>query len=108
MVTFIAATASEYGLTVGTFGHMGDGNLHPTFLTDERDVAEMARVHLALDAIVSKTLALGGTITGEHGVGLAKKPWLRQQLGDASYELMREIKHALDPDRRLNPGKIFD
>ena len=108
MVTFIAATASEHGLTVGTFGHMGDGNLHPTFLTDERDVAEMARVHLALDAIVSKTLALGGTITGEHGVGLAKKPWLRQQLGDASYELMREIKHALDPDRRLNPGKIFD
>ena len=108
MVTFIAATASEHGLTVGTFGHMGDGNLHPTFLTDERDAAEMARVHLALDAIVSKTLALGGTITGEHGVGLAKKPWLRQQLGDASYELMREIKHALDPDRRLNPGKIFD
>ena len=108
MVTFIAATASEHGLTVGTFGHMGDGNLHPTFLTDERDAAEMARVHLALDAIVSKTLALGGTITGEHGVGLAKKPWLRQQLGDASYELMREIKHALDPQKRLNPGKIFD
>ena len=108
MVTFIAATASEHGLTVGTFGHMGDGNLHPTFLTDERDSAEMARVHLALDAIVSKTLALGGTITGEHGVGLAKKPWLRQQLGDASYELMREIKHALDPQKRLNPGKIFD
>ncbi len=108
MVSFIAATASEHGLTVGTFGHMGDGNLHPTFLTDERDTAEMARVHLALDAIVSKTLALGGTITGEHGVGLAKKPWLRQQLGDSSYELMREIKRALDPDRRLNPGKIFD
>ena len=108
MVSFIAATAVEHNLTVGTFGHMGDGNLHPTFLTDERDVAEMARVHLALDAIVSKTLALGGTITGEHGVGLAKKPWLREQLGDASYELMRQIKHALDPDRRLNPGKIFD
>lgn len=108
MVSFIAATAMEHSLTVGTFGHMGDGNLHPTFLTDERDAAEMARVHLALDAIVSKTLALGGTITGEHGVGLAKKPWLRQQLGDASYELMRLIKHSLDPERRLNPGKIFD
>ncbi len=108
MVSFIAATAVEHRLTVGTFGHMGDGNLHPTFLTDERDTEEMARVHLALDAIVSKTLALGGTITGEHGVGLAKKPWLRQQLGDASYELMRQVKHALDPDLRLNPGKIFD
>ena len=69
-------------LQIGTFGHMGDGNLHPTFLTDERDADEMHRVHHALDAIVTKTLALGGTITGEHGVGLAKKPWLRQQMGD--------------------------
>ena len=56
---------------------MGDGNLHPTFLTDERDADEMHRVHQALDAIVAQTLALGGTITGEHGVGLAKKAWLR-------------------------------
>jgi len=108
MVSFVAATAAKYDLTVGTFGHMGDGNLHPTFLTDERDEEEMKRVHLALDAIVEKTLALGGTITGEHGVGLAKKPWLRQQLGDASYELMRQVKQALDPQGRLNPGKIFD
>ncbi len=108
MVSFIATTAAQHNLFVGTFGHMGDGNLHPTFLTDERDADEMRRVHLALDAIVAKTLALGGTITGEHGVGLAKKPWLKQQLGDASYELMRQIKHALDPQCLLNPGKIFD
>ena len=108
MVTFIAKTAEHYNLQVGTFGHMGDGNLHPTFLTDERDEAEMARVHHALDAIVTKTLELGGTITGEHGVGLAKKPWLRQQMGDNSFELMREVKRALDPKGLLNPGKIFD
>ncbi len=108
MVLFIAAIAAEHHLTVGTFGHMGDGNLHPTFLTDERDEDEMARVHLALDAIVQKTLQLGGTITGEHGVGLAKKPWLRQQLGDSSFELMKLIKQAIDPQRLLNPGKIFD
>jgi glycolate oxidase len=108
MVTFIAETAVRYNLQVGTFGHMGDGNLHPTFLTDERDEAEMARVHHALDDIVRKTLELGGTITGEHGVGLAKKPWLRQQMGDNSYELMREVKRALDPKGLLNPGKIFD
>ncbi|MEZ5324460.1 MAG: FAD-linked oxidase C-terminal domain-containing protein [Verrucomicrobiales bacterium] len=108
MVSFVAAVAKEQRLTVGTFGHMGDGNLHPTFLTDERDTEEMQRVHVALDAIVEKTLALGGTITGEHGVGLAKKPWLRQQLGDASYELMRQVKDAIDPHHRLNPGKIFD
>jgi glycolate oxidase len=108
MVTFIAETAAHHGLAIGTFGHMGDGNLHPTFLTDERDTAEMTRVHHALDAIVTKTLELGGTITGEHGVGLAKKPWLRQQMGDHSFEVMREVKRALDPMNRLNPGKIFD
>jgi glycolate oxidase len=108
MVTFIADTAAALDLQIGTFGHMGDGNLHPTFLTDERDAAEMSRVHRALDAIVAKTLELGGTITGEHGVGLAKKPWLRQQMGEASFDLMRHVKRALDPRGLLNPGKIFD
>jgi glycolate oxidase len=108
MVTFIAETASAHRLEVGTFGHMGDGNLHPTFLTDERDADAMARVHHALDAIVTRTLELGGTITGEHGVGLAKKPWLRQQMGDDSFEVMRQVKHALDPNGLLNPGKMFD
>jgi glycolate oxidase len=108
MVAFIADTAAALGLQIGTFGHMGDGNLHPTFLTDERDADEMARVHRALDQIVRKTLEVGGTITGEHGVGLAKKPWLRQQMGDASFELMRQVKHALDPKGLLNPGKVFD
>jgi len=108
MVSFIAATAASHGLQIGTFGHMGDGNLHPTFLTDERDADEMQRVHHALDAIVARTLELGGTITGEHGVGLAKKAWLRKQMGDDSYELMRQIKQTLDPAGLLNPGKIFD
>ena len=108
MVTFIAETAAAFGLQIGTFGHMGDGNLHPTFLADERDKDEMHRVHEALEAIVRRTLELGGTITGEHGVGLAKKPWLRQQMGDASLGLMRQIKQTLDPLHLLNPGKIFD
>jgi glycolate dehydrogenase FAD-linked subunit len=108
MVRFIADTAREFDLQIGTFGHMGDGNLHPTFLSDERDGDEMHRVHEALEAIVKRTLEVGGTITGEHGVGLAKKPWLRQQMGDASLELMRQIKRTLDPHGILNPGKIFD
>lgn len=108
MVRFIADTAERHRLQVGTFGHMGDGNLHPTFLTDEKDADEMARVHRALEEIVGRTLELGGTITGEHGIGLAKKPWLRQQVGDASYELMKQLKQTLDPHSLLNPGKIFD
>lgn len=108
MVAFIAETAAAHRLQVGTFGHMGDGNLHPTFLTDERDTEEMGRVHRALDAIVDKTLALGGTITGEHGVGLAKKAWLPRQFDPASLGLMRTIKRSLDPANLLNPGKIFD
>jgi glycolate oxidase len=108
MVSFIAAAAARHNLLIGTFGHMGDGNLHPTFLADERDADEMHRVELALGEIVDRTLAVGGTITGEHGVGLAKKPYLRQQLGDNSYELLRLVKRALDPDGLLNPGKIFD
>jgi glycolate oxidase len=108
MVGFIAATAARHNLLIGTFGHMGDGNLHPTFLTDERDADEMHRVERALDEIVDRTLAVGGTITGEHGVGLAKKPYLRKQLGDCSYELLKLVKQALDPDGLLNPGKIFD
>ena len=108
LVTFIAETAAAHDLQIGTFGHMGDGNLHPTFLTDERNQDEMHRVHRALEAIVKKTLELGGTITGEHGVGLAKKPWLRGQMGDASFELMRQVKRAIDPNGLLNPGKIFD
>jgi glycolate oxidase len=108
MVGFIAETARAAGLQVGTFGHMGDGNLHPTFLTDERDAGEMTRVHHALDLIARKTLELGGTITGEHGVGLAKKEWLAQQMGDNSFAVMKQIKRLLDPAGLLNPGKIFD
>jgi glycolate oxidase len=108
MVGFIAAAAARHRLQIGTFGHMGAGNLHPTFLADERDADEMHRVELALGEIVERTLEVGGTITGEHGVGLAKKPYLRQQLGDHSYQLLKVVKRALDPEGLLNPGKIFD
>lgn len=108
MVAFIAATARRHRLLVGTFGHMGDGNLHPTFLTNEKDADEMHRVELALADIVDETIRLGGTITGEHGVGLAKKAFLTRQLDEGSLFLLRAIKTTLDPENRLNPGKIFD
>ena len=108
MIREVDAIAVKHQLNIATFGHFGDGNLHPTILTDERDTAEMHRVELAFADIVAATLARGGTITGEHGVGIAKKPFLKRQLGDSSYELLRLVKRALDPEGLLNPGKIFD
>jgi glycolate oxidase len=108
MVRAVEAIAAKHRLEIATFGHFGDGNLHPTILTDERDTEEMQRVERALADIVEEALKRGGTITGEHGVGLAKKRFLRRQLGDASFELLRAIKRSLDPEGRLNPGKIFD
>jgi glycolate oxidase len=108
MVTFINEIANRYHLLVGTFGHMGDGNLHPTFLTDERDVAEMTKVHGAFEKIFEKTIELGGTVTGEHGVGLAKKEYLPKQMDATAYTLLKQLKQTLDPNNILNPGKIFD
>ena len=108
MIRFIQEVGARHRLRIGTFGHMGDGNLHPTFLTDERDSDEMARVEKAMHEIFDYALALGGTITGEHGVGLAKKSFLPAAIGDASLALMRQLKRALDPHGILNPGKIFD
>jgi glycolate oxidase len=108
MIRAVEAIAEKHNLNIATFGHFGDGNLHPTILTDERDAAEMHRVEAAFADIVDETLKRGGTITGEHGVGLAKKPFLKRQLGDNSYELLRLVKRSLDPDSLLNPGKIFD
>lgn len=108
MVRYIEEMAASHGLQIATFGHFGDGNVHPTFLTDERDHAEMAKVEAAMEAIFAHTIALGGTITGEHGVGLAKKRFLPDQFGDASMALLRQVKRAIDPEGLLNPGKIFD
>lgn len=108
MVRFIEETATKHDLRVATFGHFGDGNLHPTFLTDERDSGEMERVHAAFSEIMTFTLSLGGTVTGEHGVGLAKKEFLPRQFDTGSFALLKKLKATLDPDHLLNPGKIFD
>jgi glycolate oxidase len=108
MIRFIQEVGVRHQLRIATFGHMGDGNLHPTFLTDERNAQEMERVEHAMQEIFDYALKLGGTITGEHGVGIAKKKFLPGAIGDNSLGLMRQLKRALDPDGILNPGKIFD
>ena len=108
MIRFVDQVAKKHRLRIGTFGHMGDGNLHPTFLTDERNTEEMHRVHLAFREIFDEAIRLGGTITGEHGVGVAKKEFLPKFLGDASMRVMRGLRRELDPQGILNPGKMFD
>lgn len=107
MVRFVEAVARKHHLRVGTFGHMGDGNLHPTFLTDERNADEMRRVEEAFKELFAEAIRLGGTITGEHGVGVAKKAFLSQFAGEAQMRVMRELRRVLDPNGILNPGKVF-
>jgi glycolate oxidase len=108
MVAEIRRIAVDHDVTIGTFGHMGDGNLHPTFLTDERNTQEMERVEAAMKEVFQATIDMAGTITGEHGVGLAKKPFLPAAVGPVSMDVMRRLKHDFDPAGILNPGKIFD
>lgn len=108
IIRFIQEISVKYNLKIGTFGHMGDGNLHPTFLTNERNHEEMHRVELAMKEIFDYAVLLGGTITGEHGVGVAKKEFLGKALGELNISVMRQMKKAFDPLGILNPGKIFD
>ncbi|MDD2308681.1 MAG: FAD-linked oxidase C-terminal domain-containing protein [Desulfuromonadaceae bacterium] len=107
MLKVIQNTARKYNVVIGTFGHAGDGNLHPTCLTDERDQDEIKRAHAAFEEIFDAAISMGGTITGEHGVGLAKKRYLPKLAGESGIRVMRGIKHAFDPKGILNPGKIF-
>ncbi|SHG07196.1 glycolate oxidase subunit GlcD [Ornithinibacillus halophilus] len=107
MVREITRIAEKYDVTIRTFGHAGDGNLHPTCLTDLRDKEEMERVEQALAEIFDAAIQLGGTITGEHGVGEMKAPYLEWKLGKAGIGLMKSIKQSIDPDNIMNPGKMF-
>ncbi len=102
----IEAIGAKYSLLIGTFGHAGDGNLHPTIVIDKDNADEVARAEKSLSDIFNLALELGGTITGEHGVGSAKLPYLRARLGDVSLALHRNIKSVFDPDHILNPGRL--
>lgn len=108
MIRFIQSTAEKHRLRIGTFGHMGDGNLHPTCLTNERNSDEMHRVEQAFTEIFAETVRLGGSITGEHGVGVAKKKFLPHMIGPVPLRVMGELRRAFDPHNILNPGKILD
>jgi glycolate oxidase len=103
----IERLTEKYRLKVGTFGHAGDGNLHPTVLCDERNAEEMHRAHAFYDDLYERVLAWGGTVSGEHGIGMAKKEYLARQIGPGGVRVMKRIKDAFDPKGILNPGKIF-
>jgi glycolate oxidase len=107
MVARIDAIAKRHQVTIATFGHAGDGNLHPTcVLESAADTEGIGRAERAFAEIFRTAIELGGTITGEHGVGAAKLPYLRERLGPAQMDLIRRIKTAFDPAGILNPGKL--
>jgi glycolate oxidase len=107
VVRRIRAISEKYGLLIPVFGHAGDGNLHPSVLCDMSDHEEAKRVHQAVDEIFEVTLAVGGTLTGEHGIGITKRPYLVKALGEAGVRTLQAIKMSLDPKGILNPGKIW-
>jgi len=107
MVRQIRKTANDHRVEIAIFGHAGDGNLHPTGMTDARDEEELRRVEMAFEEIFKAALSLGGTITGEHGVGLKKRHVLPLKMGATGMTTMLAIKRALDPNNILNPGKVL-
>ncbi|MCJ8502425.1 FAD-binding oxidoreductase [Desulfatitalea alkaliphila] len=107
MVKKIKEISRIYNLDIGTFGHAGDGNLHPTILTDKRNHEEFARVEKAIDEIFEAALAMGGTLSGEHGIGLAKRKYMEKETSRGTIFYSRKLKQTFDPKNILNPGKMF-
>ncbi|GAC1543161.1 MAG: FAD-linked oxidase C-terminal domain-containing protein [Candidatus Velthaea sp.] len=107
MVRRVREIAAKYALEIPLFGHIGDGNLHPNILCDKTDREEMARVTTAAREIFEAAVGLGGTLSGEHGIGLLKKQFMELDLGADTIALMRRIKDAIDPLGIMNPGKVF-
>jgi glycolate oxidase len=107
MLAGVDRIAEKYQLTIGVVAHAGDGNTHPTVCFDAQDPDESRRARESFDEIMALGLELGGTITGEHGVGVLKKEWLAREIGPVGVEMQRGIKQVFDPLGILNPGKLF-
>ncbi|MCX4726318.1 FAD-binding oxidoreductase [Streptomyces sp. NPDC090052] len=107
MLEGTAVIAEKHDLTIGVCAHAGDGNTHPVVCFDHADPDESRRARESFDEIMALGLELGGTITGEHGVGVLKKEWLARELGPVGVEMQRGVKQAFDPLGLLNPGKLF-
>jgi len=107
LVNEVEMISRKYGLIIGNFGHAGDGNMHPTILTDLRIDAEAKKVEMAVEEIFSATIKLGGTLSGEHGIGFAKVKFIPLEFTSSDIDVMRRIKLTLDPNNILNPGKVL-
>jgi glycolate oxidase len=107
MVGKIISLKNESGLTIASFGHAGDGNIHVNIMLDKNDVAAMRKAKSVIEELFDYTIASGGSISGEHGVGTAKSAYIHKEIGRVELELMKKIKTVFDPDGILNPGKIF-
>jgi len=107
MIQAVKEIAHKYDLKMVVFGHAGDGNLHPNIMTNKNNQEEMARVEKAIGELFTRALDLGGTLSGEHGIGFMKAPYVLQELGETGYLTQKKIKDGLDPLGILNPGKIF-
>lgn len=105
MIDALTKIAKDFNVQMGTFGHAGDGNLHPCILCDRRDKTEFARVEQAVDAIFNAALEMGGTLSGEHGIGTAKSKWLEQETSRGTVLFSQRLRKALDPKGLLNPTK---
>jgi glycolate oxidase len=103
----LKAISERFGLPIVIFGHAGDGNLHPNILFDKRDPEQMKKVEQMVAEEFSVALELGGTLSGEHGVGTLKRPYMQKALGDVSVDIQKMIKQVLDPKNILNPGKVL-
>ncbi len=107
VVRRIMKISEKHKLTIAVFGHAGDGNLHPSILCDLENPEEAERAHHAVDDIFDATLAVGGTLSGEHGIGITKQPYIVKALGESGVKVSKAVKQALDPKGILNPGKIW-
>ena len=107
MLARIEQIASRHEIMIANIAHIGDGNLHPLLIADPGDTAAQDRAKIAFEEILTDALDLGGTVTGEHGVGLLKRAGLSRELSPVVLEMHRAVKAALDPSHILNPGKIF-
>lgn len=107
MFTRLKEIRQKYDVELVIFGHAGDGNLHPNIIADANDLEEMKRVEKAVTEIFEAAIELGGTLSGEHGIGTLKAPFLEMELGEVGVDMMKRIKQAWDPNNILNPGKIF-